>query len=231
MYGPGSRRRLPDSAFERGAAEGPPGRRASNRCSTCSPRTSAWCCRQAERERAAGLSDQGPNGPSPRTPIGPLPSPADATATPRPGQHCRSRPSRHPWLPRHAGPAVRHVFVERASRPPLGRGAVGHPEARRGATPRETERLGIVEWRPSRTLNGTQSGTLSGRHEDASRYGARRQEGCCLAACVLRTKAPFGAVAARQVTARGSLWPMRGQACPGSVEPSGRQSNPLPCPT
>jgi len=25
MYGPGSRRRLPDSAFERGAAEGPPG--------------------------------------------------------------------------------------------------------------------------------------------------------------------------------------------------------------
>ena len=40
-----------------------------------------------------------------------------------------------------------------------------------------------MEWRPSRTLNGTQSGTLSGRHEDAPRYGAGRQEGCCLAAC------------------------------------------------
>jgi len=46
----------------------------------------------------------------------------------------------------------------------------------------KAERLGKVSWSAG-TLSGTQSGTLTGRHEDASRYGAGRQEGCCLAAC------------------------------------------------
>jgi len=70
-----------------------------------------------------------------------------------------------------------------ASRPPLGRGAVGHPEARRGSHAEGDGAPGYREWRPSGTLSVTQSGTLSGRHEDAPRYGAGRQEGCCLAAC------------------------------------------------
>ena len=49
----------------------------------------------------------------------------------------------HPWLRHHAG---RQVFVERGlSTAPRAR-RVGHPEARRGATPRETERLGVVEF-------------------------------------------------------------------------------------
>ena len=87
------------------------------------------------------------------------------------------------------GLAVRQVFAERGVsdpspwRPPLGRGAVGHPEARRGSHAEGDGAPGYREWRPSGTLSGTQSGTLSGRHEDAPRYGAGRQEGCCLAAC------------------------------------------------
>jgi len=78
---------------------------ASNSCSTCLPRTSAWCCRQGREggprpewlPSAGGQSD---------------PCPADAT-TGTPGSALSSRPcsSRHPWLRHHAGPAVRQVFV------------------------------------------------------------------------------------------------------------------------
>ena len=52
------------------------------------------------------------------------------------------------------------------------------------ATPRGTERLG--KYRGVETIRDTEWGSIRDTErdqEDASRYGAGRQEGCCLAAC------------------------------------------------